>query len=132
MDAEAPAPEMDKPGHILLTGGIGYVGGRLLPLRVADGRRVRCLARQPEHLSPRAPAGIEVVQGDLFHAESLSAVMQGVKAAFYLVHSMGGTDDFETQDRLGAKNFAASARAAGVQRIIRCCESPVRKRILAE
>ena len=93
MDAEAPAPEMDKPGHILLTGGIGYVGGRLLPLRVADGRRVRCLARQPEHLSPRAPAGIEVVQGDLFHAESLSAAMQGVKAAFYLVHSMGGTDD---------------------------------------
>jgi uncharacterized protein YbjT (DUF2867 family) len=44
--------------------------------------------------------------------------MQGVEAAFYLVHSMGAPGDFETQDRLAAENFAAAARAAGVQRII--------------
>jgi uncharacterized protein YbjT (DUF2867 family) len=109
---------MDKPGHVLLTGATGYVGGRLLPLLVADGWRVRCLARQPEHLLSRVPAGVEVVQGDLLDAASLSAAMQGVKAAFYLVHSMGATGDFETQDRLAAENFAAAARAAGVQRII--------------
>jgi len=109
---------MDKPGHILLTGATGYVGGRLLPLLVADGWRVRCLARQPEHLSARVPAGVEVVQGDLLDAGSLAAAMQGVEAAFYLVHSMGATDDFEKQDRLAAENFAAAARAAGVQRII--------------
>ena len=103
---------------ILLTGATGYVGGRLLPLLVADGWRVRCLARQPEHLSPRVPAGVEVVRGDLLDAASLSAAMQGVEAAFYLVHSMGATGDFEKQDRLAAENFAAAARAAGVQRII--------------
>ncbi len=33
---------------ILVTGATGYVGGRLLPLLVKDGWRVRCLARQPE------------------------------------------------------------------------------------
>jgi uncharacterized protein YbjT (DUF2867 family) len=44
--------------------------------------------------------------------------MQGVDAAFYLVHSMGATGDFEKQDRLAAESFAAAARAAGVQRII--------------
>lgn len=109
---------MDKPSHILLTGATGYVGGRLLPLLVSDGWRVRCLARQPEHLSPRVPAGVELVQGDLLDAKSLSAAMQGVEAAFYLVHSMGATNDFETQDRLAAENFAATARAAGVRRII--------------
>ena len=109
---------MDKPSHILLTGATGYVGGRLLPLLVADGWRVRCVARQPEHLSPRVPDGVEVVQGDLLDAASLSAAMQGMEAAFYLVHSMGATGDFETQDRLAADNFAAAARAAGVQRII--------------
>jgi uncharacterized protein YbjT (DUF2867 family) len=103
---------------ILLTGGTGYVGGRLLPLLVADGWRVRCLARQPERLSPRVPAGVEVVPGDLLDAASVSVAMQGVEAAFYLVHSMGATGDFETQDRLAADNFAAAARAAGVQRII--------------
>ncbi|HEX5043705.1 MAG TPA: SDR family oxidoreductase [Candidatus Polarisedimenticolaceae bacterium] len=109
---------MNQPGHILLTGATGYVGGRLLPLLVADGWRVRCLARQPEHLSPRVPAGVEVVQGDLLDAASLSAAMQGVEAGFYLVHSMSATGDFETQDRLAAENFAAAAHAAGVQRLI--------------
>jgi uncharacterized protein YbjT (DUF2867 family) len=109
---------MNKPGLILLTGATGYVGGRLLPLLVADGWRVRCLARRPEHLSPRVPAGVEVVPGDLLDAASLSAAMHGVESAFYLVHSMGATGDFETEDRLAAENFAAAARAAGVQRII--------------
>jgi uncharacterized protein YbjT (DUF2867 family) len=109
---------MDKPGNILLTGATGYVGGRLLPLLVADGWRVRCLARQPEHLASRVPDGVEVVQGDLLNATSLSTAMQGVTAAFYLVHSMGATGDFETQDRLAADNFAAAARDAGVQRMI--------------
>jgi uncharacterized protein YbjT (DUF2867 family) len=109
---------MVKSDHILLTGATGYVGGRLLPLLVADGWRVRCLARRPDHLSPRVPDGVEVVQGDVLDSESLSAAMQGVDAAFYLVHSMGATDDFEEQDRLAAENFASAARAAGVQRII--------------
>jgi uncharacterized protein YbjT (DUF2867 family) len=103
---------------VLLTGATGYVGGRLLPLLVEAGWRVRCLARKPGHLIPRVPAGVEVVPGDLLDAASLSASMRGVEAAFYLVHSMGATGDFEVQDRLAADNFAAAARAAGVQRII--------------
>jgi uncharacterized protein YbjT (DUF2867 family) len=103
---------------ILLTGATGYVGGRLLPLLVADGWRVRCLARQPENLLPRVPDGVEVARGDLLNPESLRSALAGVGAAFYLVHSMGATGDFETQDRLAAENFAAAARAAGVQRII--------------
>jgi uncharacterized protein YbjT (DUF2867 family) len=103
---------------ILVTGATGYVGGRLLTLLVEDGWRVRCLARQPERLSSHVPAGVEVVPGDVLDAASLSPAMQGVEAAYYLVHSMGATGDFEEQDRLAADNFAAAACAAGVRRII--------------
>lgn len=103
---------------VLLTGATGYVGGRLLPLLVEAGWRVRCLARRPEHLLSRVPADVEVVPGDLLDTASLSAAMRSVKAAFYLVHSMGATGDFEAQDRLAADNFAAAARAADVRRII--------------
>jgi uncharacterized protein YbjT (DUF2867 family) len=85
---------------------------------VEAGWRVRCLARKPDHLLPRVPVGVEVVPGDLLEAASLSAAMSGVQAAFYLVHSMGATGDFEAQDRLAADHFATAARAAGVQRII--------------
>ena len=56
--------------------------------------------------------------GDMLDAASLSAAMQGVEVAYYLVHSMGAKGDFETQDRLAADNFAIAARVAGVQRII--------------
>ena len=90
----------------------------MLPLLVEDGWRVRCLARHPENLLSRVPAGVEVVRGDVLDAVSLPAAMRGVEAAYYLVHSMGATGDFEKQDRRAAKNFAAAASAAGVRRII--------------
>ena len=109
---------MSPPGITLLTGASGYVGGRLLPLLVEDGCRVRCLARQPENLLPRVPAGVEVVPGDVLDAASLPAALRGVDAAYYLVHSMGASGDFVEQDRRAADNFAAAARAAGVRRII--------------
>lgn len=109
---------MATDGLILVTGATGYVGGRLLPLLVDQGWRVRCLARQPERLSSRVPPGVEVVAGDLLDPASLSPAMQGVEAAFYLVHSMGAAGDFEEQDRQAADHFAAAARAAGVRRIL--------------
>jgi uncharacterized protein YbjT (DUF2867 family) len=44
--------------------------------------------------------------------------LQGVQTAYYLVHLMSGSSDFEQEDRQAALNFAAAARKAGVQRII--------------
>ena len=103
---------------ILLTGATGYIGGRLLPLLTSAGWRVRCVARRPENLLPRVPAGVEVKRGDLLDADSLHSALAGVEAAFYLVHSMGATGNFEEQDRQAAENFGAAARIAGVKRII--------------
>ncbi len=57
---------------VLLTGATGYVGGRLLPLLVRQGFRVRCLARRPEILRDRIAEGVEAVRGDLLDAESLA------------------------------------------------------------
>jgi uncharacterized protein YbjT (DUF2867 family) len=109
---------MQECGTVLLTGATGYVGGRLLLLLVADGWQLRCLARRPENLAPHVPQGVEVVQGDLLEAQSLPRVMAGIDAAFYLVHSMGTSGNFQKQDRYAAENFAGAARAAGVKRII--------------
>jgi uncharacterized protein YbjT (DUF2867 family) len=44
--------------------------------------------------------------------------MEGVKAAYYLVHSMETPTRFEALDRTAARNFARAARAAGVRRIV--------------
>jgi len=60
-----------------------------------------------------------VRQGDALDPASLRQALPGVEAAYYLIHSMAaGARGFEERDRVAAVNFAAAARAAGVQRII--------------
>jgi uncharacterized protein YbjT (DUF2867 family) len=44
--------------------------------------------------------------------------MDGVDTAYYLVHSMGAGNDFESHDRAAAKSFAKAAARAGVKRLI--------------
>ncbi|MGH7786450.1 MAG: SDR family oxidoreductase [Candidatus Binatia bacterium] len=104
--------------RILLTGASGYVGGRLLPALEAAGYRVRCLARHPEFLAARVAPGTEVWRGDVLDLASLAPALADVDTAFYLVHSMGSAHSFVEQDRVGARNFGAAARRAGVRRII--------------
>jgi uncharacterized protein YbjT (DUF2867 family)/uncharacterized protein YndB with AHSA1/START domain len=61
---------------------------------------------------------VEVVAGDVLDPESLSAALDGVSVAFYLIHSMRAGAHFEERDIVAARNFTAAAGAAGVQRII--------------
>src|SRR6201986_4240841 len=103
---------------VLLTGATGYVGGRLLQRLEASGRQVRCLTRRPAALATRVAGGTEVVDGDVLDAASLRRAMDGVAAAYYLVHSMETSTKFEALDRTAARNFAEAARAAGVRRIV--------------
>jgi uncharacterized protein YbjT (DUF2867 family) len=104
---------------VLLTGGTGYIGGRLLPLLEQRDLQLRWLCRQPERLKWRATKPTtEVVAGDVLNPESLVAAMQGVQTAYYLIHSLGTRQDFEKEDRQAAANFGAAARQAGAQRII--------------
>jgi uncharacterized protein YbjT (DUF2867 family) len=110
-------PEEDRP-LVLLTGGSGYVGGRLIPLLERQPVKLRCLARNPEKMRSRVRPDTEIVQGDVLEPTSLDRALQDVHTAYYLVHSMSGSKDFETEDRQAALNFAGAAKKAGVRRII--------------
>lgn len=107
-----------RDGITLLTGASGYVGGRLLRALEAVGRPLRCMARRPEYLLPRVARETEVVPGDVLDPTSLAAAFRGVDTAYYLIHSMGSSRDYEANDRKGAESFAEAARDAGVRRII--------------
>jgi uncharacterized protein YbjT (DUF2867 family) len=80
--------------------------------------QLRCLARNPDKLRSRVSPETEVVAGDVLDRGSLDQALQGVETAYYLVHLMSGSKDFESDDRLAAANFADAAKAAGVARII--------------
>ncbi|MCW3024225.1 MAG: NAD-dependent epimerase/dehydratase family protein [Conexibacter sp.] len=101
----------------MLTGATGYVGGQLLPRLLAAGHTVRCIVRAPEHAD--LPGGAEVVRGDVLEGTGLAEALEGADVAYYLVHSMGGSDaDFAGRDRRGAATFGDAVRAAGVPRTV--------------
>ncbi|MBX7143784.1 MAG: SDR family oxidoreductase [Oligoflexia bacterium] len=105
--------------NILVTGPTGYIGGRLVPLLVETGARVRVLAREPRKLARRHWPGVEVFQGDVLIPETLTKALEGIEVAYYLVHSLstlGG--NFSELDNIAATNFARAAKDAGVSRII--------------
>ncbi len=111
--------EKPDPKLILVTGATGYIGGRMLPSLLQQGYRVRCLVRDPSRLQGRPwHDAVEIVAGDVLQPDSLVPAMQGVSAAYYLVHSLAGGADFHQRDLRAAGNFGAAARAAGVARII--------------
>lgn len=108
----------DSTRIVLLTGCSGYVGGRLMPLLESRDLTLRCLARKPEAIASLVKSSTEVVQGDVLDPASLGRALAGVHTAYYLVHLMSGSKDFEKEDRQAAINFAEAAGNAGVQRII--------------
>lgn len=103
---------------ILLTGATGYIGGRLIAWLEQQPVVLRCLARSPDKLRSLVKPITQVVQGDVLDARSLDAALRGVDTAYYLVHLMSDSQDFEKDDKQAATNFANAAKKAGVRRII--------------
>jgi uncharacterized protein YbjT (DUF2867 family) len=106
-------------GLILVTGVTGYIGGRLVPRLLDMGYRVRCMVRDPARLQGRPWYNeVEIVAGDVLQPESLAPALEGVRVAYYLIHSLGAGADFHQRDMNAASNFSMAASTAGVERII--------------
>ncbi|MEO8291797.1 MAG: NAD(P)H-binding protein [Actinomycetota bacterium] len=105
---------------ILVTGASGSIGSRLTDRLAAAARGpLRLAGREPAKLRSRWP-DLESVELDVLRPETMPRALEGVDAAYYLVHSMepsaGG--DFHARDAQGARDFARVAREAGVRRVI--------------
>jgi uncharacterized protein YbjT (DUF2867 family) len=110
----------DQP-EVLIAGATGYIGGLLAKDLRADDVAVRALARDRSRAGELERSGCEVVEADVLEAETLPPALEGIRVAYYLVHSMGrGAADaeFAQRDIRAAENFATAAADAGVERIV--------------
>jgi len=106
--------------RVLVTGVSGYVGAALVPRLQAEGHTVRGFARSPERVAAAGVLLDDIVVGDAINGAGLGQALDGIDAAYYLIHSMEGpaNSGFPDHERRAAERFATAARAAGVRRIV--------------
>ena len=114
-------PEVTKP--VLVVGASGFVGRHLVRRLLAEGRTVRCLARDVTRIHDLADAGGEVVEGDVLSPASM--VRAGFRPGGLHLHphpvaqrSNAAGQDFMDVELTGLQNIVDGCRAAGVRRLV--------------
>lgn len=103
----------------LVTGGGGFLGGALARRLLADGHRVRSLARGD--YPALAEAGAEVMRGDLGDAAAVDKAVAGIDVVFHVGAKAGVWGPYEEYHRsnvLGTENVLASCRRHGVRKLV--------------
>lgn len=105
---------------ILLTGATGYIGKRIIPLLVSKGHKVVCCVRDSARFNP--PKSIEnkleVIEIDLLDKASLLAIPKDIDIAYYLVHSMAASKDYNSLESLSAQNFSHAISKTACKQVI--------------
>lgn len=107
---------------ILLTGGHGFIGSRVVRQLVARGDSVACLVRPSSKTHRIDDLPFERFTGDVRDPPSVAAAMRGVEACIHLAsvsawHDMR-SDALESTIIQGTENMLAAARAAGLRRLV--------------
>lgn len=104
-----------------VTGGSGFIGGRLIERLRRDGHQVRALARSDDAAEKISSRGGEPVRGDLSDAGAMQAGAEGCAVAFHAAATLGdwGTrEEFERGNVEGTRKALAACSQAGVSRFV--------------
>jgi nucleoside-diphosphate-sugar epimerase len=104
-----------------VTGGSGFIGGRLIERLRSRGERVRALARSGTAAERVRNLGAEPVQGDLADAGAMRAGAEGCELAFHAAATLGdwGTrEEFERGNVQGTAEVLRACAQAGVRRFV--------------
>ena len=106
-----------------ITGGSGFIGGRLVRRLVGEGVTVRALARSDDSAAAVSKLGAEPVKGDLQDPAAMTAGAEGCDVTFHLaahVADWGPEEDFFRGNVDGTRNALEASRRSGVTRFVHC------------
>ena len=102
---------------VFVAGATGFVGTALRETLREQGHNVIAASRNPAAHRKHHRA-FHWVGFDLDEARGLQSTLQDATTAYYLVHSLHRGGDLVAREAQYARNFAAAAKQAGVQRIV--------------
>jgi ornithine--oxo-acid transaminase len=112
------------PSHdhaCLVTGASGFIGGHLAQRLVQDGYQVRCLVRSRSDTSLLGELDVEIAEGDLESAGSLTRAAEGCR---YVLHCGALVSDWAPAKEIaginvgGTRNMLEASVKASVERFI--------------
>ena len=109
-----------KPRDVFVTGGTGYIGGRLIPALLSRGHSVRALARAGS--AGRVPKGASAVVGNALDADSVVSVLQPGDTVVHLVGTPhpapSKAKEFREVDLPSVRAAVSAARRAGASHFV--------------
>jgi len=106
---------------ILVTGGTGFVGPRVVQALRERGLPVRCLVRKPSAAAERTltGSGAELVQGDVTDGPSLRRAVEGCEVVVHLVAiRQGAKQQFEQVMEQATRDLVSASKEAGIRRFV--------------
>ncbi len=112
----------------VVTGGTGFIGGRLVEELVAKGHRVKCLVRDTSSVKMLKELGAELCHGDLGDSESLRRLPEGGDVVFHLaalVSDWGERREFRRFNVDATRTLLEASVKSGVKRFVHMSSSTV-------
>jgi nucleoside-diphosphate-sugar epimerase len=100
---------MDNYGRILVTGGTGFIGGRLVEVLAGRGAHIRVTTSEVRNRSRLAGLPVELVQANLLDHAALADAVIGCDVVFHFAYEFGGSA--QDQQKANVEGTRALAEA---------------------
>ena len=92
--------------NILITGANGYIGQRLIPVLLDAGHRLFCCVRNKSRFeADHIHENISIIEVDFLEDPSNKIFPVEIDVAYFLIHSMSSSGDFESKELAAAEGL---------------------------
>lgn len=106
---------------IFVTGVTGFIGKRLLPLLLAEEKRIHVIVRDPSRLKVPEGAPLRIFSGDIGDPGVVRRAMEGCAEGYHLaalVRHHADPAEYERSNVTGTRNVLTAARELGLRRLV--------------